>query len=116
MQLNQDPGDGSTVDSGLCAVTMEEEGTEADTAGDEEVEGGERHAAIDVTLDASATDDLAWNDNDPSFDTDDESSGMYRTPVAESTPLSTSTEETVLLPPAFPGNENLCRGILAVEP
>ena len=41
---------------------------------------------------------------------------MHRTPVAASTPLSTPSEETVLSPPASPGNEKLCREILAVEP
>ena len=39
MQLNQDPGDGSTMDSGLGTVAMEEEDAEADMAEDEEVEG-----------------------------------------------------------------------------
>ena len=115
-QLNQDPGDGSTVDSGLGTVTMEEEDAEADTTGDEEVKGGDGEAAIDVTLDANATDDLVWNDNDPYFKIDDESLGVHRTPVAASTPLSTPTEETVLLPPVSPDNEKLCREIPAVEP
>ena len=41
---------------------------------------------------------------------------MHRTPVAASTPLSTPTEETVLSPPASPGNKKLCREIPAVEP
>ena len=40
-QLNQDPGDGSTVDSGLGTLTLEEEDAKADTAGDEEVKGGD---------------------------------------------------------------------------
>ena len=31
-QLNQDPGDGSTADSGLGTIAMEEEDAEADTA------------------------------------------------------------------------------------
>ena len=57
-----------------------------------------------------------WNDNDPYFEIDDESSGVHRTPVTASTPLSTPTEETVLSPPASPGNEKLCREIPAVEP
>ena len=52
---------------------MEEEDVEADTAGDEEVKGGDGEAAIDVTLDANDTDDLVWNDNDPYFKIDDES-------------------------------------------
>ena len=56
-QLNQDPGDGSTVNSGLGTITMEEEDAKADTAGDEEVEGGDREAAIDVALKADITDD-----------------------------------------------------------
>ena len=55
------------------------------------------------------------NDNDPYFKIDDESSGVHRTPVAASIPLLTPTEETVLLPPASPGNKKLCREILAVE-
>ena len=88
-QLNQDPGDGSTVDSGLGTIAMEEEDAEADTAGDEEVKGGDREAAIDVALDANATDDLVWNNNDPYFEIDDESSGVHRTPIAALTPLST---------------------------
>ena len=37
MQLNQDPGNGSTIDSGLDTVAMEEENAEVNTAGDEEV-------------------------------------------------------------------------------
>ena len=115
-QLNQDPGDGSTADSGLGTVTMEEEEAEADTARDEEVKGGDGEAAIDVTFDAHATDSLVWNDNDPYFEIDDESSGVHRTPVAALTPLLTPTKETVLLPPASPGNEKLCREIPAVEP
>ena len=114
-QLNLDPGDSSTADSGLGTIAMEEEDAEADTAGDE-VKGGDGEAAIDVTLDANATDDLVWNDNDPYFEIDDESLRVHRTPVAASTPLSTPTEETVLLPPASPGNEKLCREIPAVEP
>ena len=65
--MNQDPGDGSTVDSGLGTVTMEEEDAKANTAGDEKVKGGDREAAIDVTLDVNATDDLVWNANDPYF-------------------------------------------------
>ena len=89
---------------------MEEEGVKADTARDEEVKGGDGEAAIDVTLNANATDDLVWNDNDPYFEIDDESLGVHRTP------LLTPTEETVLLPPASPGNEKLCREIPAVEP
>ena len=95
-QLNQDPGDSSTVDSGLCTIAMEEEDVEADTARDEEVKGHDGEAAID--------------------EIDDESSGVHRTPVAASTPLSTPTEETVLSPPASPGNEKLCKEIPAVEP
>ena len=31
-QLNQDPGDGSTADSGLGTIAMEEEDVKADTA------------------------------------------------------------------------------------
>ena len=115
-QLNQDPGDSSTADSGLGTVAMEEEDAEADTAGDEEVEGGDGEAAIDVCFDANATDNLVWNNSDPYFEIDDESLGVHRTLVAASTPLSTPTEETVLSPPASPGNEKLCREILAVEP
>ena len=84
---------------------MEEEDAEADTAGDEEVEGGDGEDALDVTINANATDDLVWNDNDPYFEIDDESLGVHRTWVAASTPLLTPTEETVLLPPASPGNE-----------
>ena len=115
-QLNQDPGDGSTADSGLGTITMEEEDAKADTAGDEEVEGGDGEAAIDVTLDVNATDDLVWKDNDPYFKIDDESLGVHRTPIAASTPLSTPTEETVLSPPLSPGNEKLRREIPAVKP
>ena len=114
-QLNQDPGDSSTADSGLGTVTMEEEDAEADTARDQEVKGGDREADINVTLDANATDDLVWNDNDPHFEIDDESSGVHRTLVAASTPLSTPTEETVLSPPASPHNEKLCREIPSME-
>ena len=77
------------------------------TARDEEVEGGDGEAAIDVTLNANATDNLAWNDNDPYFKIDDESLGVHRTLVAASTPLSTPTEETVISPPASPGNEKI---------
>ena len=91
MQLNQDPGDGSTADS----IGMEEEDTKADTAGDE-VKGGDGEAAIDVTLSADATDDLAWNDSDPYLKIDDESIGVHRTPVAALTPLLIPTEETSL--------------------
>ena len=115
-QLNQDPGDGSTVDSGLGTITMEEEDAKADTARDEEVEGGYGEVVIDVTLNANATNDLVWNNNDPYFEIDDESLGVHRTLVAASTPLSTPTEETVLSPPASPGNEKLCREIPAVKP
>ena len=93
------------MDSGLGTITMEEEDAEADTAGDEEVKGGDGEAAIDVNLNANATDNLVWNDNDPYFEIDDESLGVHRTPVAASTPLLTPTEETVLLPPASPGNK-----------
>ena len=116
MQLNQDPGDSSTVDSGLGTVAMEEEDAEADTGRDEEVEGGDGEAAIDVTLDANATDDLAWNDNDSFFEIDDESSGVHRTPVAASAPLSAPTEETFLSPPSSAGNEKLHREVPTVEP
>ena len=114
--MNQDPGDGSTVNSGLGTITNEEEDAEADTARDEEAKGGDWEAAIDVTLDANATDDLVWNDNDPYFRIDDENLRVYRTPVAASTPLLTSTEVTVLSGSASPGNEKLCREILAGEP
>ena len=95
---------------------MEEEDAEADTARDEEVEGGDGEAAIDVALDANATDDLVWNDNDPYFQIDDESWGLHRTPVAASTPMSAPTEETVLLPPSSAGNKKLHREIPTVEP
>ena len=115
-QLNQDPGESPTADSGLGTVTMEEEDVEADTAGDEEVEGGDWEAAIDVTLDVNATDDLVWNYNDPYFEIDDESLGVHRTPVAALTPLSAPTEETVLSQPSSPGNEKLHREIPTVEP
>ena len=115
-QLNQDPGDGSTVDSGLGTIAMEEEDAKADTARDEEAKGGDGKAAIDVALDANATDNLVWNDNDPYFEIDDESSGVHRTPVSASTLLSTPSEETVLSPPSSPGNEKLHREIPAVEP
>ena len=101
--------------SGLGTIAMEEEDGEADTAR-EEVKGGDGEAAIDVTLNANATDDLVWNDNDLYFKIDDESSRVHRTPVAASTPLLTPTEETVLSSPASPGNEKLCREIPAVEP
>ena len=114
-QLYQDPGDGSTMGSGLGTITMEEEDAEADTAGDEEVKCGDGEATIDVTLDANAIDDLAWNDNDPYFKIGDECSGVHKTPVAALTPLLIPTEETVLLPPTSPGNEKLCREIPAVE-
>ena len=114
--MNQDPGDGSTADVGLDTGTIEEEDVEADMARDEEVEGGDGEAAIDVTLNANATDDLVWNDNDPYFKIDDESLGIHRTPVAASTPLSTPTAETVLSLPSSPGNEKLCREIPTVEP
>ena len=115
-QLNQDPGDGSTADSGLGTVTMEEEDVEADTTRDEEVEGGDGEAAIDVALDANATNDLMWNNNDPYFEIDDESLGVHWTPVAASTPLSVPTEETLLLQPSSPGSEKLRREIPTVEP
>ena len=114
-QLNQDPGDSSTADSGLGTITKEEEDVEADTARDEEVKGGDREAAIDVALDANATYDLVWNDNNPYFEIDDGSSGVHRTPVAALTPTA-PTEETVLLLPSSPGNEKLCREIPTVEP
>ena len=95
---------------------MEEEDGKADTAGDEEVKGGDGEAAINVTLDANATDDLVWNNNDPYFEIDDESLGCTGLQLQhQQTPLSTPTEETVLSPPASPGNEKLCREILAVE-
>ena len=68
-QLNQDPGDGSTTDSGLGTVAMEEEGAEADTAGDEEVEGMDGKVAVDVALDV--TDDLTWHASDPYLETDE---------------------------------------------
>ena len=116
MQLNQDPGDGSTADLGLGTIAMEEEDVEADMAGDEEVEGGDREAAVDVALDPNATDDLVCNDNDPYFEIDDESSGVHRTPVAASTPMLAPTEETVFSPPSSAGNEKLCREIPTVEP
>ena len=95
-QLNQDPRDGSTVDSGLGTITIEEEDVKADTARDEEVKGGDGEAVIDVTLNANATDNLVWNENDPYFEIDDESSGVHRIPVAALTPLSAPTEETPL--------------------
>ena len=41
------------MDSGDGIITLEEEDAEADTAGDEEVEGGDGEAAIDVTLNAN---------------------------------------------------------------
>ena len=41
--------------------------------------------------------------------------GVHRTPVAAYTPLSNPTEETVLLPPASPGNEKLYKEIPAME-
>ena len=103
------------MDSGLGTIAMEEKDAKADTARHEEVEGGDGEAAIDVPLDANATDDLVWNDNDPYFEID-ESSGVYRTPIAALTPLSTPAEETVLLPPASPGSKKLCREMPAVEP
>ena len=53
MQLNQDPGDGSTTDSGLGTVAMEEEGAEVNTAGDEEVKGRDGEVAVDVALDVT---------------------------------------------------------------
>ena len=65
MQLNQDPGDDSTADSGLGTVAMEEEDAEANMARDEEVEGGDQEDVVDVALNANATDDLVWNNNDP---------------------------------------------------
>ena len=86
---------------------MEEEDAEADTARDEEVKGSDGEAAVDVTLDANATDNLAWNDNDPYFEIDDESSGVHRTPVAASIPMSVPTGETVLSLPSSAGNEKL---------
>ena len=104
------------MDSGLGTIAMEEEDAKADTARDEEVEGGEREADVDVTLNASANDDLVWNDNDPYFEIDDESLGVHRTPTAASTPMLTPTEETVLSPPSLPGNEKHHREIPAVEP
>ena len=70
-QLNQDPGDSSTVDSGLGTIKMEEEDAKADTARDEEVKGGDGEPAVDVTLNGNATDGLVWNDNDPYFEIDD---------------------------------------------
>ena len=87
---------------------MEEEDVKADMARDEEVEGGDREVAIDV--------DLVWNDNDPYFKIDDENSGVHRTPVATSTPLSAPTEETVLSLPSSPGNKKLYREIPTEEP
>ena len=81
-QLNQDPGNSSTADSGLGTIAMEEEDVEVDTARDEEVKGREREAAIDVGLDANATDDLVWNNNNPYFEIDAGSLGVHRTPVA----------------------------------
>ena len=104
------------MDSGLGTITMEEEAVEANTARDEEVKDGDGEAAIAVTLDANATDDLVWNDNDPYFEIDDESSGVHRTPVAALTPLSAPTEETVLLLPSSPGNKKLHREIHTLEP
>ena len=89
---------------------MEEEDVKADTAGDEEVKGS------DIALDANATDNLAWNDNDPYFQIDDQSSGVHKTPVATSTPMSVPMGETVLLPPSYTGNEKLGRKIPTVEP
>ena len=115
-QLNQGPGDSFTVNSGLGTITMEEEDAKTDTAREEEVKGGDGEAAVDVTLDAYATDDLVWNDSDPYFEIDNESSGVHRTPVAASTPLLAPTEETVLLPPSSAGNRKLHREIPTVEP
>ena len=78
--------------------------------------GGDREVAIDVTFNANATDDLAWNDNDLYLKIDDESSGVHMNLVAVLSPLLTPNEETVLSPPAPPGNKKLCREILAMEP
>ena len=69
------PRDGSTMNSGLVTVAMEEEGTEVNTARDEGVEGRDGEAAVDVTL--NVTDDLAWHASDPYLEIDDESSGKY---------------------------------------
>ena len=104
------------MDSGLGTVAMEEEDAKADTARDEEAEVGDGEAAIDVTLNANATDNLVWIDNDPYFEIDDESLRVYRSPIAASTPLLTPTEETVLSPLSSPGNKKPCREIPAVEP
>ena len=103
------------MDLGLGTVTREEEDAKADTARDEEVEGGDMEAAIDVTLDADATDDLAWNGDDPHLEIDDESSGVHRRTAAVSTPLSIPMKEMVLSPPSSPSLEKPCREILTIE-
>ena len=62
-QLNQDPWEGSITDSGLGTVAMEEGDT--NTVGDEVVEGRDGEATADVIPNTDATNDLAWNVDDP---------------------------------------------------
>ena len=91
-QLNQDPQVNSIAVSGCGMAAME--GSEADAAGDEEVEGQDEGVTAGAALEAGVA-DLAWDPWDPFLKFDNENSGTTQTLVAASTPVLTPAKENM---------------------
>ena len=75
-QLNQDPWADSIANSGCGTIAMER--SEADAAGDEEVEGQDEGAMARAVLEAGV-DDLTWDPEDPLLIFTDKNSGTTQT-------------------------------------
>ena len=105
-QLNQDPRQESVADSGCGNVSMEE--GDADTAGDEEVEGQDEGAMAGEVPETKVT-DITWDPEDPFLKFTDENSSTIQTLVAASTPVLMPTEG------AMTGLEQLSLKELQVE-
>ena len=72
-QLNQDPWADLIANSGHGMAVME--GSEADVAGDEEVEGRDEGVTVEAAVEAGAT-DLVWDPRDLLFEFKDKNSSI----------------------------------------
>ena len=117
-QLNQDLWADWIADSGRGMAIME--GSEADVAGDEEVEGRDEGVIAKAAVEAGAA-DLVWDPWDPLFEFNDENSGIAQTPVASLTPVSMPAKDEMPDlkgpdPEGPPPERPQVKGLLADDP
>ena len=107
--LNQDPRSESIADSGIGTTAMEED-VELNAVREESVKNETSCAILDHS---SGPDDLMWNVEIPYLKIMDDSTTVWKTPVASLTPAKTPAVDAMLSPPESLGDKKQCQETIA---